>query len=141
MLLDATTRVTGATPQAITATAVSVNSLDLGGAGRDIGPGEMVPFQVRTVAAFATGTSLTVDIVSSAVTALTSPTVHVSSGAILTAALTANKVIMEGVIPRGVALQHLGARFTVAGSNYTTGSLIVDFGVNGPQSSFTGGPV
>jgi hypothetical protein len=139
MILDFSTRVTGATPQAITATVVSVDSYNIGHANRDIGPGEDVKFEVRTSQAFNNLTSLTIDLVSSAVTALTTPTVHVSSGAIPLASLAANRVVFSGVVPRGVALQHLGYRFTVAGTAPTTGSVVGDIGTGEFQSSFTGG--
>jgi hypothetical protein len=143
MILDGQGRVTGQTaPQAITATAVSVDSVGLLQAGRDVGPGEEVRFQVRVGAAFNNLTSLTVELVASTVTALTSPVVLVQSAAIPLAQLTAGRTIFEGVIPGNripANALHLGFRFVPAGTAPTQGSVVGDIGVMDIQSSFVGG--
>jgi hypothetical protein len=75
---------------------------------------------VKTIVAGATATSLTITLESDSTADLaTSATVHASSGAILTAALTANKVIWRTRMPFGDYERYLGLRYTVAGSNFT----------------------
>jgi hypothetical protein len=116
-----------ATGQTITATANSTNVVDLSLA-RDIGEGEelYVAFTVGTV--FATGTSLTMAVVVSAADTLTTPTTIGSTGAVLTASLTAGAMFAIRLSPQiaSLGLRYLGVIYTVAGSNYTTGTITAD---------------
>ncbi|OYW44955.1 MAG: hypothetical protein B7Z36_05990, partial [Novosphingobium sp. 12-63-9] len=85
--------------QAITATAVSTNVVDLQATGtvykagsaltRDLGPGEPISLLVQCTEVFATLTSLTVTLETSDATNLTSSRVHWSSGAVAAASLIA----------------------------------------------------
>ena len=116
-----------ATGQTITATANSANVVDLSLA-RDVGEGEelYVSFTVGTV--FATGTSLTPTVVVSAADSLTSPTTIGTAGTILTATLVAGYTFAVRLNPiiASLGLRYLGVIYTVAGSNYTTGTMTAD---------------
>ena len=116
-----------ATGQTITATANSTNVVDLSLA-RDVGEGEdlYVQFTVGTV--FATGTSLTPTVVVSAADSLTTPTTIGTAGTILTATLVAGYTFAVRLNPQiaSLGLRYLGVIYTVAGSNYTTGTMTAD---------------
>ena len=120
---------TGAiTGQAITATAVSTNTYDLGVA-RDIGTGTEIDFFVGSDAAFNTLTSLTIDVITSAAADLSTPTVLQSYSRTL-AQLTADTTQVVGRVPNGGAQRYLGFRYTVVGTNPTTGSIIAAFNMD-----------
>ena len=113
--------------QAITATAVSENTIDLQ-AARDIGAGESTYFIFTVKEAFATGTSLTFQIISSASADLSSATVITASGAVA----TANLAIGDQVALRlpaqvdSTGQRYLGANYVVAGSDFTAGEIDAD---------------
>ncbi len=118
--------------QALTATAISHNVIDLGPLGggntiRDIGAGEELNLSVFTGTAFgsAGGTAvLTITLESSAAEALSAATVHWTSSAFTVSALTANKHIIEGItIPPGAYKRYLGLRYTVTTENFNAGTL------------------
>mgnify|MGYP000550118786 CR=1 FL=1 len=118
---DASATVTGQGP--LTATAISTNVIDLRAPGStpalvDEAVGEWnLDLIVKTIVAGAAGTSLTVTLESDSTADLaTSATVHASSGTILTAALTANKVIWRTKLPFGDYERYLGLRYTIAGA-------------------------
>jgi hypothetical protein len=144
MMLDFQGRVTGqnTTGQAITATAVSTDSIDLITTGRRLGDGEQINFRVTVGSvAFNNLTSLRADIITSAAVGLGTPTTVVTGNTVLLAALTAGAVVLQGTIPANVPLlQFLGVQFTVAGTAPTTGACIADIGMFDLQGSFTGGP-
>ena len=118
--------------QAITATAVSTNIIDLGTKGtpygaatsfnRDVGKGTKIPVLVQVTEAFNTLTSLTVTIETSDATDMSSPTV-LSSQTILLAALTVGKQLNVEVVPNGATGRYLGIRYTVAGTAPTLGKV------------------
>ncbi len=118
---DASATVTGQGP--LTATAISTNVLDLRAPSStptlvDESVGEHgLMLVVKTVVAGAAGTSLTVTLESDSTADLaTSATVHASSGTILTAALTANKVLWRARLPFGDYERYLGLRYTIVGA-------------------------
>lgn len=117
--------------QAITATAISANVVDLRGnvaqnpALVDEGIlGTDMWLVVQVLQAFNTLTSLTITLESAADAGLTSgPVVHFSTGAILLAALTANTRLAAVQLPSADYKRYLGLRYTVGGTNPTLGSI------------------
>lgn len=110
------------TGQAITATAVSTNTYDLGVA-RDIGAGEELEYFIKSGVVFNTLTSLTIDLITSASADLSTPTVLQSHSRTL-AQLAVDSVQVRGRIPLGGAQRYLGFRYTVVGTNPTTGTIV-----------------
>lgn len=134
-----TTAVDGTkTAQAITATAISTNVIDLRSvsglpATADEGiDGTDLYLNVRSVAAFNTLTSLTITLESDSTANLaTAPVVHYSK-TILLAALTANQDLVRVQLPSDDYKRYLGVRYTVNGANPTTGSVLA-YMVGTPQ--------
>ena len=115
MITDALLRVSE--DQAVTSTAVSTNTVDLGTA-RDIGEGTPLYMNFAVTEAFANGTSITFEVITSASANLSTPTVIGSSTAVVTAALTLGKNVVVRLNPDigGKGQRYLGARYTVAGT-------------------------
>jgi hypothetical protein len=124
MFLDRQNRVSNA--QAVTATAVSTDTIDLGIA-RDIGVKESLKWVVTVDESFATATSVEIQAVSSANADLSSHNVLMSTGAIVIAQLTAGRHPIVIDMPRSLATtlpvgqRYIGLRYVVAGSNATAG--------------------
>ncbi len=118
--------------QAVTTTAVSTDTVDLGTA-RDIGAGENLFMHFTMTEAFAGGTSTEFQVIGSASADLSSPTVLGSSGAIATAGLTLGRRTAVRVNPQinGNGLRYFGARYVVVGTN-TAGKVTADV-VHGVQ--------
>lgn len=118
MFIDALLRVANA--QAFSATAVSTDAIDLGDVTpkRRIGDGEDMGFGVAVdvAADFTTGDeTYTLEVISSAAAALTSPTVLASR--VLTAAQLAAGSLHWLPLPKGTPTQRfLGIRATLAGT-------------------------
>ena len=112
--------------QALTTTAFSTNTIDLGVA-RDVGEGTALYMNFAVTTALANGTSVTFEVVSSANANLSSPTVIGSSNAVLTAALTVGKNVVVRINPdiAGKAQRYLGARYTIAGT-FNAGKVTAD---------------
>ena len=112
--------------QALTTTAFSTNTIDLGVA-RDVGEGTALYMNFAVTTALANGTSVTFEVVSSANENLSSPTVIGSSNAVLTAALTAGKNVVVRINPdiAGKGQRYLGARYTIAGT-FNAGKVTAD---------------
>lgn len=118
------------TGQAITATAVSTDSIDLSQARDTFSGGDKLKLNVVLPAAFDTLTTLSFEIVQADDAALTSNvTVVGSSGPVALARLTAGaRFTVEGNTRIGsLGQRYLGARYTVAGTNPTQGSVLAAF--------------
>jgi len=119
--------------QAITASAASTNSIDLGATGtpvggsaltRDIGAGEEIEISVLVTEVFATLTSLTVTIETDDNSSFSSATTRYSSGAIAAATLVAGyQFKVPAHFPLGTNERYVRLYYTVAGSNATTGKI------------------
>jgi hypothetical protein len=119
--------------QAVTATAISANVIDLGingivpyeaaAAAMNLGAGNEIPFLLMVNEDFAALTSLTVTIETSAAAALTSPTVLYTSGAIPLATLKAGYKLPIRWMPDAPLLRYLGIRYTVTGTNASAGKV------------------
>ncbi len=122
--------------QAVTATAISTNVVDLyplgGNASRDIGNGENIYLIVRTLAAATdvgsatnvdSDATLTVTFESSNAEDLSASTVHFSTGALAFATFSpAGTQLARFKLPGGNYLRYLGVRYTVANGPLTTGT-------------------
>jgi hypothetical protein len=148
MITDALLQLSAA--QAVTATAVSTNTIDLGTA-RDIGTGEPLEVDVTVdVTATAAGAAtVNFQVISSAAAALTSPTIVSQTDAIPVANLTAGrKPIRIRISPHvlnalPIGQRYLGLQYTVGTGPLTAGAFTAsivrdgqDVGKNYP-SGFT----
>ena len=116
--------------QAITATAISTNVVDLGLPGtpygavapinQDVGKGTAVPILIQVTEPFNNLTSIDVAIEVGATASL--GTVLVTE-TILLADLVAGKQTFTKVLPNGVDQRYLGVRYTVTGTAPTTGKV------------------
>jgi hypothetical protein len=114
--------------QAVTATAVSTNTIDLSLA-RDIGAGEdlSVFITVDEAAVSAGATTVDFQVISSAAAALTSPTVLAELPAVPKADLTLGRKAMEIKVPRATLLaqpvgqRYLGLNYVVNTANLSAG--------------------
>jgi hypothetical protein len=135
MIFDSTNLFSDA--QAITATAVSTNVIDLGatdtpkhGANaitRDIGKGSPIHMRLQVVQAFATLTSLIVGVQVDTVENFASPTTVLSSPAVPVADLIAGYVFPIQWVPRGTAQRYMRLNYTVAGTDASAGKITAGF--------------
>ena len=111
--------------QAVTATAISTNVIDMGDdvPTRNIGGFGAASLVVQVDTAFAGVdlTSVTVEIVSDSDPAMSSPAVHASTGAIAVADLTPGTIAVMP-LPVGDYERYVGLRYTVAGTG-TAGAI------------------
>ncbi|MCH2240982.1 MAG: hypothetical protein MK041_03400 [Aquabacterium sp.] len=127
MMLDALLQLSSA--QAVTATAVSTNVIDLS-QPRDIGVGEdlYATFGVDTSATAAGAATVTFEVIVSANSDLSSPTVIAATGAIPKAELTAGRAPISLPIPptaipsAPLGQRYLGVRYTVGTGPLTAGA-------------------
>ena len=113
--------------QAVTTTAVSENTIDLGVA-RDIGEGMTLTMYFAITEAFAGGTSTAFEVIIADNEALTSNVEVVSSsGPELTATLKVGAAVAVKINPLigSKGKRYMGARYTVAGTN-TAGKVTAD---------------
>ena len=124
MITDAFLRLSDA--QALTTTAVSTNTIDLGVA-RDVGAGEEIYVYFTVHTALAGGTSVTFQVVTSAAANLGTPTVVGSTTAVPTASLVAGYKTAVRVNPTVFTngQRYLGAQYTISGT-YTSGAVTAD---------------
>ena len=115
MITDSLLRVSE--DQAVTSTAYSTNTIDLS-AARDVGEGTTLYMNFALTEAFANGTNITFEVVTSANANLSSHDVIGSSATIATAALTLGKNIVVRINPdiAGKGKRYLGARYVVTGT-------------------------
>ena len=115
MITDSLLRVSE--DQAVTTTAYSTNTIDLSVA-RDVGEGTALYMNFALTEAFANGTNITFEVVTSANANLSSHDVIGSSATIATAALTLGKNIVVRINPdiAGKGKRYLGARYVVTGT-------------------------
>ena len=115
MITDSLLRVSE--DQAVTATAYSTNTIDLSVA-RDVGEGTALYMNFALTEAFANGTNITFEVVTSANANLSSHDVIGSSATIATAGLTLGKNIVVRINPdiAGKGKRYLGARYVVTGT-------------------------
>tara|TARA_B100001287_G_C22654876_1_gene517145 strand:+ start:364 stop:795 length:432 start_codon:yes stop_codon:yes gene_type:complete len=115
MITDSLLRVSE--DQAVTSTAVSTNTVDLSVA-RDVGEGTALYMNFALTEAFANGTSITFQVITSANANLSSADVIGSSDAIVTASLTLGKNIVVRINPdiAGKGKRYLGAKYVVSGT-------------------------
>jgi hypothetical protein len=119
--------------QAVTATAISANVIDLGPLGgiptanltRDIGTGNDLYFYCVVTTTFTAGgaATLTLTIESDDNVGLASPTVHFTSAVHAVASLVAGFEIAKVELPPALYQRYLGARYTIATGPMTAGNL------------------
>ena len=119
--------------QAVTTTAVSTNVVQFPATGtvqgeaaaivRKLGPGNEIPLLMQVTESFATLTSLTITLETSANSDLSSSTVLWTSGAIPVASLVAGYRPNLRILPDGAIDTYLGLRYTVTGSAATAGKI------------------
>jgi hypothetical protein len=134
--------------QAITATAISTNVIDLGLPGtpfggvaplhQDVGKGAFIPILVQVTAPFthATSSDLTITLEVSAAAGLTSSVV-LAEETIAFADLVAGKQMFNQVVPNGADLQFLGIRYTSSSGSFTGGTITAGISM-GNQTNLTG---
>ncbi|TIN81749.1 Bbp16 family capsid cement protein, partial [Mesorhizobium sp.] len=124
MIFDMQTLLSDA--QAITATAASTNTIDLGpiatGIVRDIGKGKPIPLRIQVVEAFNNLTSLTIALQVDDNSGFASPKT-VWSQTVVLADLIAGKVIVPEWVLRGTDERYMRLNYTVTGTAPTTGKI------------------
>jgi len=118
--------------QAITATAASTNSIDLGAVGitgygkhqlvRDLGKSGHIPLLIQVVEAFDNLTSLKIDIQVDDNSSFSSAKT-VQSETVLLADLVAGRISPMDKLPRGIDERYLRLYFTVTGTAPTAGKI------------------
>lgn len=126
MLTDALLALSAA--QAVTASAVSTNTIDLGAGPRDLGPGKQLfaTFNVEEAVTASGAATVNFEIISSAAANLGSATILTQTGPIGKAELTLGKAFS---VPLGAAIlaaqskgqRYLGVNYTVATGPLTAG--------------------
>lgn len=126
MITDALLQLSSA--QAVTSTAVSQNTIDLG--ARDVGPGTDLYAVINTDVSAVSGgaTTVTFQVITSASADLSSPTIVASTGPIPKADLTAGSypisipVTQQALKANKLGQRYLGVRYEVAAGPLTAGA-------------------
>lgn len=112
--------------QAITATAASTNTIDLGpiatGMVRDIGKGKGIPLRIQVVEDFNNLTSLAVALQTDDNTGFASPKTVWTQSLVL-ADLKAGRVVIPEWVTRGTDERYMRLNYTVTGTAPTTGKI------------------
>lgn len=109
--------------QAVTATAISANVIDLGDS-KDLAVGERLYLVIKCdeTATAAGAATVVFSLISDSVVGLaSSPTTHFATAAIGKADLTLNAVVAKVALPLGVYERYLGLSYTVATGPLTAG--------------------
>jgi hypothetical protein len=122
-----------------TGTEVSTNAYDMGAAGtmpynygsapHDIGSGTPVEVIVEVLTAFTAGTSLKVNLITSASSNLGTPTILCGSDAVAEASLVAGYQFRLRAIPQGIGQRYLGVQYVTVGTHSTgnvTAAVVLD---------------
>ena len=132
MILSAEQELSNA--QAVTATAVSTNTIDLGATGtvlgapaaltRDIGRGQPIPILCQVETAFDTDEpgTISVQIITSATSTLASPTIVAETDALVSSTLTSGYTMSISCLPDKITQRYLGVRYEV--TNTVSGGTI-----------------
>lgn len=104
-----------------TGTQTSTDVVDTGVAGVNINTGRGLQVFASVTTLFASGTSLTVNLVESANSDLSSPTVLATSGVIAEANLTKGAVLLRTGLPR-TSKRYIGLQFVTVGT-HTAGTI------------------
>jgi hypothetical protein len=138
MITDAQTKFSDA--QAVTTgTQVSTNTYDMGVA-RDIGRGRQLRVVANVGTALTGGTSLQTNVIESANSDLSSPTVIVTGAVIAEASLTAGKSLLDIVLP-ATSKRYLGLQFVTVGTHgagTVNGGIVMDSDSNTYFAANTG---
>lgn len=134
--------------QAVTATAASTNTIDLGATGtpyggsaliRDIGKSSCIDLAVTVTEAFATLTSLTISVETDDNSSFSSAATVFTTTAIPVATLVAGYSIpMLAEFPEGTNERYVRLKYTVGGTNATTGKITAGV-VAARQTNYVGG--
>jgi len=131
--------------QAITATAVSTNVIDLGvpqapyggnALNQDVGKGTPVPILIQVTEQFDNLTSLTIALEVSDAANLSSSVVLNTQTIVLADLVTGKQTFMQ-YLPNGVDKRYLGVRYTVTGTAPTAGKVTAGITM-GNQTNVTG---
>jgi len=123
MILDSFLEVS--TAQALTTTAVSTNSIDLGTSGRNIFIGSAITFEMVVDVALAAGTTVTMEIIQTTAADLTGTVTVIGRSPVVVQAdliagakirTTANGLQKLDPPDAATALQYLGIRYTITGT-------------------------
>jgi hypothetical protein len=121
MILDSTNKFSAS--QAITATVVSTNVIDLGVGGRNIGIGEPIPLYIGVDETFDALTTLRATVQTSTDIAFSSPTQVVLTNEVALAELVAGYVFNLDRFTRGVNERYVRLNYTVTGTAPTVGTI------------------
>ena len=120
MIFDSTNKFS--TKQAVTATAVSTNVIDLGVSKRDIGNGEVIPLFIGVEEEFAGLTSVVVTVQTDDAEGFGSAVNVLQTGVIPVADLVAGYQFNINTVPLGVLGRYVRLNYTVAGTG-TAGTI------------------
>jgi hypothetical protein len=138
MITDAQTKFSDA--QAVTTgTQVSTNAYDMGVA-RDVGRGRNLRVFANVGTAFTGGTSLQTNVIESANSDLSSPSVIATGAVIAEAALTAGARLLDIVLPQ-TSKRYLGLQFVTVGTHTAgavNGGIVMDTDSNTTFPAVTG---